>query len=76
MAVRGNWPAGRRSLAATGHQGRVRRRKQPSVDPELLAAVRRLPVSKNGIPHTWSEAAGRLVPLADEAGDGGAGWRR
>lgn len=76
MAVRGNWPAGRRSLAATGHQGRVRRPKPPPVDPELLALVRRIPVSKDGVAHTWSEAAGRLVPLADEADAGGPEWRR
>jgi hypothetical protein len=76
VAARGNWPAGRRSLAATGHQGRRWRRKPPPIDPELLAAVRRVPVLKNGVAHTWSEDTGRFVPLADDAGDGGARWRR
>jgi hypothetical protein len=68
MSARGNWPAGRRSLPARadGAQGRPRRRRQAPPDPELLALVKTVPVFKNGVRHTWSEAAGRYVPAADE----------
>jgi hypothetical protein len=56
MGARGNWPAGRRSLAATGHQGRLRRRQQPAVDPGLLALIRRVPYWRNGFAYVRDEA--------------------